>query len=257
MTSLRPLRHSRRTVTLTAIAAAVIVLAAGSLGWVVTQASSPPVTGVQADQAVPVVPLIDEQGGPTSLAALQGRYVVLAPFLTLCHETCPITTGSFLEMRQAVAAAGLANRVDFVEITVDPGRDIPARLRAYAKLTGATWTLLTGTPDNLASLWRFFGVDYEREPEGSPPNIDWWTGQPETYDVGHSDAVFFLDTAGRERIAMAGQPDVGGQLDATLTSLLDTEGLEQLQHPEGAWTVPQALDDLGHLLGRAIPAPAS
>jgi hypothetical protein len=56
---------------------------------------------------------------------------------------------------------------------------------------------------------------------------------------------------------MVGQPDVGGQLDATLTSLLDTEGLEQLHHPEGAWTVPQALDDLGHLLGRTIPAPAS
>ncbi|HXQ96061.1 MAG TPA: SCO family protein [Candidatus Acidoferrales bacterium] len=257
MISLRQFHRSRRTLALTAIAAAAVVLAAVSLGWVLTQSAPPRVTGVQADQALPAVPLVDEQGRPTSLAALDGRYVVMAPFLTLCHETCPITTGAFLEMRQAVAAAGLSDRVVFVEITVDPERDSPGRLRAYARLTGADWTLLTGTPADLATLWRFLGVSYERESVASPAPIDWWTGQPETYDIGHSDAIFFLDTAGHERIAMAGQPDVGGRLDATLTSLLDAQGLQQLQHPSGAWTVPQALGDLGHLLGRTIPPPAS
>jgi len=114
--SLRQFHRSRRTLALTAIAAAAVVLAAVSLGWVLTQSAPPRVTGVQADQALPAVPLVDEQGRPTSLAALDGRYVVMAPFLTLCHETCPITTGAFLEMRQAVAAAGLSNRVVFVEI---------------------------------------------------------------------------------------------------------------------------------------------
>jgi len=253
-----PRRPSRRPLMLAAVAAAaVIVLAALSLAWAFSRAAPPPVTGLAFDQAIPAVPLIDEQGRPTSLEALHGRYVVLAPFLTLCHETCPITTGAFLQMRQAVRAAGLADQVVFVEITVDPQRDSPSRLRAYARLTGADWTLLTGTPANLAVLWAFLGVDYQKEPPGSPAPTDWWTGQPETYDVGHSNAVFFFDPAGHERIAMVGAPDVGGRLDATLTGLLDAQGMQQLQHPSGAWTVPEALGDLGHLLGRAIPAPAS
>jgi hypothetical protein len=46
--------------------------------------------------------------------------------------------------------------------------------------------------------------------EAAERRQEWWTGQPETYDVGHSDAIFFLDTAGRERIAIAGQPDTEG-----------------------------------------------
>lgn len=236
-----------------AAATLVLVLAAGGYTVFGTAAASPPVTGVEFDQAMPDVPLIDASGQATSLAALHGRYVVLASFLTLCHEVCPITTGAFIEMRQAVAKAGLTDRVAFVEVTVDPGRDTPARLRAYAQLTGADWTLLTGTPANLARLWKFLGVSYEITGPGSPAPIDWWTHKPETYDVAHSDGLFFIDPQGHERIAVVGMPDTGGTLDPTLTSMLDAQGLSNLHDPQGAWTVPQALDDLGHLVGRQIP----
>ena len=73
----------------------------------------------------------------TSLAAMRGQVVVLAGFLTLCQETCPLTTGNLLVMGRAVTAAGLGRRVRFAELTVDPGRDTPARLRAYRALVGA------------------------------------------------------------------------------------------------------------------------
>lgn len=235
----------------------VVALAAAAAAVLGSGVLVPPVTGVTLDAAVPEVPLVDANGHPTSLAAFHGHYVVLAPFLTLCGEVCPITTGAFIEMRQAVAAAGLTNQVAFVEITVDPTRDTPARLRAYAKLTGVDWSLLTGSPGGLARLWQFFGVGYDKEPPGSPAPIDWMTHRPETYDVGHSDAIFFLDPQGHERVAMVGGPDVGGKLDPTLTGLLDPQGLQNLRDPQGAWTVPQALDDLGHLIGRGIPAPSS
>ncbi len=247
-------RHPR--ILATALAVALVAVAAGGVAWA-TSTSLPPVTGVQLDRPVPDLSLVDSSGKATSLAAFRGRYVVLAPFLTLCHEVCPITTGAYIEMQQAVERAGLGDRVTFVEATVDPGRDSPARLRAFAQLTGSDWTLLTGSADQIAGLWKFFGVGYQTEPIGSPAPLDWWTHQPETYDVGHTDALFILDPDGHERVAMVGIADVGGKLNPTLTSLLDSQGLQNLRQPQAAWTIPQALDDLGHLLGRRIAAPGS
>ena len=61
-----------------------------------------------------------------SLASFRGKYVMLAPFLTLCQEECPLTTGVFQELQASVDKAGLGDMVAFVEVTVDPGRDTPA-----------------------------------------------------------------------------------------------------------------------------------
>lgn len=216
--------------------------------------SLPPVIGASVDRAVPPLRFVDQNGRPTSLAAFRGRYVVLVPFLTLCGEHCPITTGALIEMHDAVQQAGLAGRVAFVEATIDPGRDTPARLHAYQRMAGLQWmTLLTGSAAEIRTAWTYFGVYYKKVPEGSPPNIDWWTHKPETYDIEHQDALYFLDPTGHERIVLVGMGNVQGHLGPWLKSLLDTQGRSVLAHPEqGSWTVAQALSDLGHLLGRPI-----
>jgi cytochrome oxidase Cu insertion factor (SCO1/SenC/PrrC family) len=56
-----------------------------------------------------------------------------------------------------------------MEISVEPGRDTPARLAAYSKEFGADWVLATGTPANLDALWKFFGVSVQIVPEEQPP----------------------------------------------------------------------------------------
>ena len=73
-------------------------------------------------------------------------------------------------MDQAVTAAGLSPRVRFVELTVDPVGIRPLGLAAYRNLVGApaNWSLLTGSPDTINSIWRYFGVWYQAA-EGSPP----------------------------------------------------------------------------------------
>ena len=48
---------------------------------------------------------------------------MLAPFLSLCQDECPLITAAFIALQHDVRAAGLAHRVVFVEATVDPGRD--------------------------------------------------------------------------------------------------------------------------------------
>jgi protein SCO1/2 len=189
-----------------------------------------------------------------SLAAFRGKVVVVTPFLTLCHEVCPLTTGAFVAMQRAIERAGLARRVVLVEVSVDPWRDTPVRLRAFARMTGIRFPLLTGTPGQLARFWRFFAVASWRTKEGVPADRDWLTGKPLTFDVSHTDGLFVLDPRGRERILDLGMPMIRRPLPRPLKRLLNTEGRRDLGGRLGGWTVQQALDDIGYLLGVDIPA---
>jgi protein SCO1/2 len=216
-------------------------------------AAPPPITGVQVDQAVPDVALVDQRGGTVHLADMRGKVVVICPFLTACHELCPMTTGAFVQISQAIHAAGLQDRVALWEVTVDPERDTPERLAAYADLVSADWTLLTGTQANLDRFWGFFGVTHEKEAVASPAPVDWYTHQPEAYDVSHTPVLLFVDGRGRERIVLVGTADLGGQLAPSLRAMLNDTGLHNLASPDAPWTVRQALDNIGALLGRRIP----
>jgi cytochrome c biogenesis protein CcmG/thiol:disulfide interchange protein DsbE len=213
-------------------------------------------TELQVPRPVPAAPLIDANGKPLSLSAWRGKWVILAPSMTLCHEVCPLTTGALMELVNDVRLAGLSRQVVVAEATVDPWRDSPFRLRAYQKLTGANFQMLTGTQSEIKRLWKFFGVYYARVPQGKPPDIDWMTHRPETFDVQHTDAIFFIDPAGQERIVDEGMPEVDGQLSPVLKKLLSAQGLQNLEHPQLPWTASEALDDLYFLMNRNVPASA-
>jgi cytochrome oxidase Cu insertion factor (SCO1/SenC/PrrC family)/thiol-disulfide isomerase/thioredoxin len=213
-------------------------------------------TELQRPRRVPSLTLTDEQGKPYSLSAWKGKWVVLAPSMTLCHEVCPMTTATLMELTNDVHLAGLSKQVVVAEATVDPWRDNPARLRAYQKLTGANFEMLTGTQSEIAKLWKFFGVYYARVPQGKPPDVDWLTHKPEKFDVQHTDAVLFIDPAGQERIIDEGMPQIEGKLSPVLASLLSEEGKQNLAHPQLPWTASESLDDLYFLMNRNIPASA-
>jgi protein SCO1 len=204
------------------------------------------------------VTLVDQRGQTVSLAGLRGKIVVLAPFLTLCQDECPLVTGAFISLQRALRAAGQGGRVVFVEATVDPGRDTVARLAAYQKEFGADWDLWTGTPAEIAAFWKPFGVEYQIVPEAQPAKIDWYTGKPLTYDVDHTDGYILIDGAGRERFVDATAPNQKGVLDAKLRGLLNADGVHELQNPEPPdWTTADALAAISWLLGTNVPAPDS
>ena len=162
--------------------------------------------------------------------------MILAPSMTLCHEVCPLTTGALMELTNDVRLAGLSNQVVIAEATVDPWRDSPSRLRAYRKLTGANFAMLTGTKSEIARLWKFFGVYYARVPEGKPPDIDWLTHKPETFDVQHTDALFFIDPAGQERIVDEGMAGRAGPALAGAAEPVERAGQAELRPPQLPWT---------------------
>jgi cytochrome oxidase Cu insertion factor (SCO1/SenC/PrrC family)/thiol-disulfide isomerase/thioredoxin len=211
-------------------------------------------TALQQLRTVPNLHLIDEQGRPFSVEGWRGKWVILAPDDTACNEVCPITTGALMQLSSQIRADGLSGQVVVAEVTVDPWHDSPARLRAYRRLTGLGFQLLTGTQAEIHSFWKYFGVYYKRVPEGNPPAIDWYTHKPETFNVEHSDNLIFLDPAGHERIVNEGMADVGGHLEPSLRKLLSNVGLHNLSHPDLPWTPTQALEDLYWLMGREVPA---
>jgi protein SCO1/2 len=248
------------------VLAATVLAVTGCGGPGSTGTPGPPSAylGTVVDKPVPAaiagLPLTTDAGQPTSLGAWRGQVVVLADFLTLCQETCPMTTGNLLTMDRAVSAAGLGHRVRFAELTVDPGRDTPSRLRAYRKLIGAppSWLLLTARPAVIEQLWRYFGIWYQRVGENRPPGTDWLTGRPLTYDVDHEDALLYLDAAGRLRFVVTGSPHAAAASVApALRRFLNAEGRTNLSHPDAStWTAADALSPVAWLTRRPIAPPA-
>ena len=216
-------------------------------------APPPASQGIVQNRAIPDIPLISSSGSATSLAVYRGKDIVMAPFLTLCQDECPLVTGAFIALQRDVEAAGLGHRVVFMEITVDPGRDTPARLAAYSKEFGADWLLLTGRPANLEALWKYLGVSVQIVPEAQPPKIDWYTGKPLTYDVNHTDGYFLIDAAGRLRFSDSNPPDLHGHLEKNLTDLLNAGGLQNLDdQARPNWTLSDALSSISWLVDQSI-----
>jgi protein SCO1 len=243
------------------LAGAALAAALG-LAACVSSAPAPPSAnvGTTADRAVPAevarVPLVDQAGRAVNLASFRGRIVVLAPFLTLCQEICPLTTANLVQVDRALDADHLAGRVEIIEVSEDPARDSPARLAAYAQMTSARHELVTGSPTVLADLARFFGWYYGTVPEPSPPGVDWWTGQPLAYDVTHSDGFYVIDASGHERFASGANPSFRGELPPRLANFLSAQGRMNTAHPDrGAWTPSTVLQTIAWLLHRPLTTP--
>jgi protein SCO1/2 len=220
-----------------------------------------PSLGTVEDRAVPSsvlhAPLIDQQGRRVSLASWTGRTVLVVPFLTLCAETCPLTTANVTQVAKALRADGAKSKVEIVELSVDPGRDSPRRLAAYSKLTGANWELVTESPAMLARIEHYFGFYSQIVPEGVPADIDWWTHRPLTYDVSHSDGFVVVSPNGHEQFSTAATPKVHGGLNPVLRRFLNAEGRAHLTDPSGpSFTAGQMLGVLAWSLHTPLAGPS-
>lgn len=186
------------------------------------------------------------KGRQVSLADFAGRTVVLSDAMTLCQETCPIDTATVVQTARAEERPAHGKPPVFISLTVDPARDTTAQLKAYRNLftdPPSNWQAWTGSPKDVNALWDYLGVWRKRvadDPGPAPHN--WRTGAPLTYDVQHSDEVFFFDTSGHERFVLEGTPYApGGTVPKTLRDFMNDEGRKNLRSPKStAWTEAQA-----------------
>src|SRR5712671_6054710 len=101
---------------------------------------------------VPEFELIAQDGQPFNSRVLRGKVWVADFIYTTCPGPCPRMTSQMREVQDAVIKMA---DVKLVSFTVDPARDTPEVLAAYAKAHGAStedWYFLTGPESTLQTL---------------------------------------------------------------------------------------------------------
>jgi protein SCO1/2 len=252
------------SVGLSLVAALLLAGCGGGSG----AAAAPPPGGVgarlQRHLTTPLrsLRLRDETGHTITLDSFRGQTVVVSDSMTLCSEDCPLDTANVVSAARAADSAGLTDKTVFLTVTVDPARDTPRRLAAYRKLYDpqhrlSNWMLLTGSRGDIARLWSYLGVYRHKVPEGSPPDHDWLTGNPLTYDVQHADEVLIFDPAGHERYVISGHAHVldSARVPTIMRGFLSAQGLRHLHHPAGGtWTPNDILQAVSWLTGDHVSA---
>ncbi|WP_167772589.1 SCO family protein [Ramlibacter henchirensis] len=97
---------------------------------------------------------------------VRGDHVVAINFMfAQCSDICPSTTANLARV-QALLGERLGRDVRMASISIDPRRDTPPILKAYARNFGARpgWQFLTGRPKDIERLRRHLGV-FERDPD--------------------------------------------------------------------------------------------
>ena len=107
-------------------------------------------------------------GTPVSLADFRGTPVLLYFGFTFCPDVCPVDLaliGAGLRRFEAQDAARAA-RVTPIFISVDPARDTPEIVRAYAVRFHPRIVALTGSEDEIAQVARRYAIYYQRQQPG-------------------------------------------------------------------------------------------
>jgi protein SCO1 len=116
------------------------------------------------------VALLDQDGRRLRLAsdAIGDKVVVVTFVFTNCVDTCPLVSHTFSQVQEQLGAL-MEQRVRLISLTIDPVRDTPARLKAYAAQHGAGpgWLWLTGDPRSVTTALEGFGV-HNASPDRHP-----------------------------------------------------------------------------------------
>lgn len=250
-------RPRRRLRCLFAVATASIALA--SLAACGSSSSPPDISGgSELNATIPArianLPLVNQDGKTVHLADFKGKTIVIQDGMTLCQEQCPIGTATFVGMARASARTSSQPKdAVFLTITVDPVRDDPAQLAAYRALyapgSGSLpqWQLLTGKPADIAALWKYFHVWYQKVPQDAVVK-NWRTGAALTYDIQHSDEVFFVDRALQQRYLLEGMPSLGGTIPTTIKHFMSAQGMANMKMSN--WTVANGMTVLSWVNGQ-------
>jgi protein SCO1/2 len=129
--------------------------------------------------------LVDQDGKRVTLAELRGRAVVLDFIFTHCPGPCPILTGIHVSLQRKLPDA-VRDRTHFVSISLDPARDTPEALRAYAEARGADlsgWSFLTGSSEQIDAVLKGYGVGKRLPADGEG-------------EIEHTVATFLIDPDG-------------------------------------------------------------
>ncbi len=128
--------------------------------------------------------LIGGDGQPFSSTRLAGKPFLIFFGFTRCPDVCPTTLARLARLRRQLGKG--ENALPIVFVTVDPERDGPAEVGAYAKLFDTSVIGLTGSAVQIDQIKKQYAVFSAKAPQ---PGGD--------YSVDHTASVFLMDKAGK------------------------------------------------------------
>jgi cytochrome oxidase Cu insertion factor (SCO1/SenC/PrrC family) len=90
---------------------------------------------------------------------LKDEVVLISFIFTNCQDACPLITSKLVQTR-TVLGEGMADKVRFISLSVDPERDTPEAMKKFAEKLGAdqpNWLFLTGEKGNLETIVKRLG----------------------------------------------------------------------------------------------------
>jgi len=113
----------------------------------------------------PNVPLIQD-GATVHLYddLLKGKKVAINLIYTSCKDECPLETARLVQVQQLLGDR-VGKDLFFYSISIDPQRDTPAVLKAYAEKfgVGPGWLFLTGKEDDIKLVAKKLGLTRRRD----------------------------------------------------------------------------------------------
>jgi protein SCO1/2 len=121
-------------------------------------------------ETVPPFALVNQDAQPFGSQQLSGKIWIADFIFTTCPGPCPIISTRMSELQKPLAK----NDVHLVSFTVDPEKDTPEVLKAYAdklRKEPARWDFLTGAANVIGSLSREgfkLGLSEGERPDAGP-----------------------------------------------------------------------------------------
>jgi protein SCO1 len=106
---------------------------------------------------------------------IKGKIVVIDLIYTHCVDACPLETARLAQV-QKLLGDRVGKDVFFYSISIDPNRDTPKVLKAYAEKyhVGAGWTFLTGKKSDIDLISKKLGLYSDPDPnnpDGHTPSV--------------------------------------------------------------------------------------
>src|SRR5262245_53730418 len=142
---------------------------------------------------VPNVPVVTQDGKTLNFYddLIKDKIVVLSFIYTSCKDICPLATARLGEAQEKLGAR-LGRDIFFYSISIEPERDTPQRLKAYADAfhAGPGWLFLTGLPEDIQLIRYKFG---DRRPDLGDHRNDVVLGNGATGEWQRENALGDLD----------------------------------------------------------------
>ena len=179
-----------KIVILAGAAVTAFVVAGAQLPRLLTQPDSvggpPALRNVLLPSPQPLQPFALRDGSEKAfdLGRLRGHWTMFFFGYTSCPDICPT---ALTILRDVADVLDDDARVQYVFVTVDPARDDPAQVGAYAAFFHPHFIGVGGEPADIEALKKQFNVMSVRND----------SGDPQAYTISHSSSIMVVDPEAR------------------------------------------------------------